>query len=513
MFDISDLPRPLIRYGVGLWRRRWVVVIGAWAIAIIGWFGVWLLPDQYESRAQVHVQTETILAPVMNGVTAQPNYEERVEVMRQQLLTRPNVEEIIYRAGLDKQIEAKSEIERRTKLEGMIDWVGGKIKIDSPLNMYFNISYRNSDPKMAKNVVDAVLNLLIEQDLGASIAEKEEAKRLLEKQIKEFGDRLTAKEQEVAEFRRQHADELAIAEGKVRLRDQKEAELSRISDQLSSEQRHIATLKSLLATTPRASAGSELDTLKVQLAQLRSQYEESYPDIQVLKSRIAQLENSAAGALPDNPEYLRLRNELRVAESAVEDLAAREKRVRDELASLTVAIGEAPAVEADLQRIVRDYEQTQKSYEELVARRDRLSLTENLGAGGRGVEYQVFERPTAALRPVAPPRMLLILAVLVIAFAGGGAAAIAFTYFDRTYTQPADLQKAFGLPVLGSIGNVRSAFHRAVLRADLLKLSGACAGLAVFALLYIYLAVWRLPANDSGSGAKSAGLPVVQETS
>ena len=107
MFDLSDLPRPLVRYGVGLWRRRWLVVAAAWLSALLLWFGVWLLPDRFESRAQVFVQTETILDPVMTGVTARPNYEQRVGVVKQQLLTRPNVQEIVYRSGLDKTIKGQ----------------------------------------------------------------------------------------------------------------------------------------------------------------------------------------------------------------------------------------------------------------------------------------------------------------------------------------------------------------------------------------------------------------------
>jgi polysaccharide chain length determinant protein (PEP-CTERM system associated) len=506
VFDISELPRPIIRYGVGLWRRRWIVVAGAWAAALFGWFAIWLLPDKYESRAQVNVQTESILEPVMNGITARPNYEQRVEVMRQQLLTRPNVEEIIYRAGLDKTVKARSELDRRVKMEKLIDWVASEIKIESPQNLYFVISYRFGDPVMARNVVDAVLNLLIEQDLGASLAEKEEARRLLDQQIGRFDERLTAKEREVAEFRRGHADELAAVEGDVRERERLESDLARINEQMSQAQSRVATLQNVLVSTPRVSAGSELDQLKVQLAQLRSQYEESYPDIQVIKARIAQLESAGVGALPDNPEYIRTRNELSAAQDQLTALKARERQTRAGLEAQAVTLGEAPGVEAELQRIIRDYEQMQKTYEELVQRRDRLALTSSLGAGGQGVEYQVFERPTVALTPASPPRLVFILGVFILAFGAGAGAALGFTYFDRTFTQTGDLKEKFGLPVLGSITAVSSNFAKELSRKDLLRLAAACAGLGVVALIYIYLSVLRLPAGAEAADARSASL-------
>ncbi|MEE2692501.1 MAG: XrtA system polysaccharide chain length determinant [Pseudomonadota bacterium] len=505
MFDLADLPRPVVRYAVGLWRRRWAAMIAAWALALIGWFGVWLLPDKYESRAQVFVQTESILQPVMTGVTAQPNYERRVEVMRQQLLTRPNVEEVIYRSGLDKTVKARSEIERRVKMEKLVDWVAGQIQVESPQEMYFNITYRFGDRDIARNVVDAVLNLLIEQDLGASLQEKEEARRLLDAEIARFDERLTAKEREVAEFRRNHAEELAVVQGNARQRELREADLARIRDDLAREEGRVATLRNLLSATARTSSGSELDSLKVQLAQLRSQYNENYPDIQNLKARIEQLENGPAGALPANPEYKRIATEFATAQGSVDGLKAAEARVRAELAALAVTIGEAPQVEAELQQIVRDYEQTRKSYEELLERRDRLALTSSLGAGGRGVEYKVFERPTPALTPAAPPRLLLILGVLAFALAGGVGVALAMTHFDKTYTQPADVSQAFGLPVLGAVSIVETPLLKQLARKDRLRLAGAFGALALVCFGYIYVEVLRLP-SVSAAGAQTASL-------
>ncbi len=504
--DIADLPRSVIRYGVGLWRRRWTVAAVAWIAALAGFFALWLVPDKYASSAVVYVQTETVLDPVMNGVTARPNYEKRVEVMKLQLLTRPNLEQIIYRAGLDKEITAKNPRERQAQMEKLIDLVSGAITITSPQEMYFVIDYKNSDPTIARNVVDAALNLLIEQDLGASISENEDARKRLDTEIKAFDERLTAKEREVAAFRRLHAEELASVSGNDRGRDLMEAELSRVTDELALAERRVATARSLLGSTQATSSGSDLDKLMVELAALRSQYQENYPDIQVIKARIEQLQSGGANDLPSNPEYKRLSAELRAAQDIAAGLADRQKRLRSDLDALAVTAGQAPRVVADLQRIERDYDQTRKNYEELVERRDRLSITANLGAGSQGVAYKIFERPEVSLIPASQQfRTMLIAGVILLAVGAGAAAALILTFMQKSFTQSSELQTAFGLPVLGALSEVRSEAVVAERRRDVWRLAGAGAGLAAVAVFYFYWEVVRLPAA-AVDGAATASI-------
>ncbi|MEZ5892826.1 MAG: Wzz/FepE/Etk N-terminal domain-containing protein [Parvularculaceae bacterium] len=505
VFKFSDLPQPILRSLNGLWRRRWLVVAVAWAAALAGWFALWLIPDKYESRAQVYAQTETILEPVLTGFTARPDYANRVEVMRLQLLTRPNVEEIVRRSGLDKTIEARTPLERRLKMEGLVDWVSTQIRVESPREMYFIISYKNSDPKIARAVVDAVLNMLIEQDLGASLSESEAARRRLDLQIEEYEEKLVANEAAVAKFRAEHAAELSASRGELRLRDSKANELARVGEEIEQTKGRVLTLQNLLSATPRRASGGELERLKVELATLRSQYEENHPDIRGVKARIAELERSD-NSLSANPEYVRLQSELRVAQDSVVALESREQLLKHELDALDFAAGQAPAVEAALRQIEREYEQTQKTHEELLARRDRLDLTRNLGAAGRGVEYQVFETPTEALTPVDPPRLLLILAVAVMAAGAGVAAAFALTLLDKSYTQASELHKAFGLPVLGSLSEVASSAVIAARKRDRMRLAGACAGIALAMGAYAWATVFRMPADATAT--KTAELVV-----
>lgn len=512
MFKFSDLPQPVLRSLNGLWRRRWLVIAVAWAAALVGWLAVWLIPDKYESRAQVFVQTETILEPVLNGFTARPDYSRRVEVMRLQLLTRPNVEEIILRSGLDKTIEARSPLERRAKMQGMVDWVAGQINIESPREMYFIISYKNSDPKIARAVVDAVLNMLIEQDLGASLTESEAARRRLDLQIEEYEEKLVSNERAVAAFRAEHAAELTSLQGASRQRELKENEIVRVGDELERTKGRVLTLQNLISATPRRASGGELDRLRVELAALRSQYEENHPDIRGVVARIEELEKENA-ALSANPEYIRLQSELRVAHDSVAALEAREARLKEELGALDFAAGQAPAVEAELRQIVREYEQTQKTYEELLSRRDRLDLTRNLGAAGRGVEYQVFEWPSEALEPSDPPRLLLILGVCIAALGAGAAAALGLSLLDKSYTQASELQSAFGLPVLGAVSETPSDEIFAARKQDRMRIAVAGVSFVAIAGLYAYLTVFRLPSTDPALEKTASAFSLQMEAS
>lgn len=504
MFELSDLPRPIIRHLSGLWQRRWLVAAIAWVTALLGWFGVWLLPDHYESRAHVFIQTETILEPVLNGFTARPDYSQRVEVMRLQLLTRPNVEEIVRRSGVDRTIEATGSVDRRRQLESLNNNIGERIRIDSPRDMYFVISYKDRDPEVARAIVDAVLNLLIEQDLGASLSESEAARRRLNLQIEEYEEKLTANERAVAQFRGRNAAELSVTQGTSRRQEQKEIELARVADEIARTKGRILTLQNLLSATPRTTSGDELDQLRLQLSDLRSKYQEDHPDIRGVLARIEQLETGGGGTMSSNPQYIRLSSELSVATDTLATLETREETLRGELTTLDVAAGQAPAAEAELRQIIREYEQTQKTYEELLSRRDRLDLTRNLGPAGRGVEYQIFERPQSSLLPSDPPRLLMIVGVLIVSLGAGVATALGATLISRNYTQAAELNDAFGLPVLGAVSEFPTVSVKSSRVRDITRLAAAFGCLVLVAGAYSYLSL-PTAANDAGDG-KTAGI-------
>ena len=467
---LSDLPGPIVRLIVGMWTRRWLIVGLAWAFALVGWLAVAFLPSYYTSSAQIYVDTDTALNETLEESARRADVETRVRVMQLQLLSRENLAQVIQVAGLDEAIEAKAseqaasaaERERIADVltERKIQSLADNIRVQSTEEQYYTISFSDKDPVTAQRVVAAVINLFIEKDVGAAMSQSETALSRLDREVDRYETLLSEKDREIAAFRRENADELAGNETQRRRLDQKEAELSGIDFSIEQAQRRRQTLMGELASTPRNTSGTELDQLKLQLAQLQSQFRDNYPDIVALKARIAELESGNA-SLPTNPEYQRLEASLRLVEDELAVLRARQSRLREEIDQLTLTASQVPAVQAELQEIMRSYEQIEASYNDLLAERQRQSITASLSEGGGTVEYNIYERPQVAAEPDARFGGFLSLGVIVLALGGGAGIAFLLAQVDRTYTQAHEMEQALGLPVLGSVSPaVTSASRR-----------------------------------------------------
>ena len=95
------------------------------------------------------------------------------------------------------------------------------------------------------------------------------------------------------------------------------------------------------------------------------------------------------------------------------------------------------------------------------------------------VKFRTIDPPMAPRKPAAPNRPLLLTGVLIMAIGGGIAAAFAMAQLKVTFATAGRLEKATGLPVIGSISE-RVSRADAGLRMRKLKLfAGASAGLAV----------------------------------
>ena len=84
-----------------MWKYRWPALVVSWVVTAIGVVVVMKIPDQYEASARIYVDTQSILKPLMAGLTVQPNVEQQVSMLSRTLISRPNVEKLIRMADMD----------------------------------------------------------------------------------------------------------------------------------------------------------------------------------------------------------------------------------------------------------------------------------------------------------------------------------------------------------------------------------------------------------------------------
>src|SRR6516225_7405487 len=202
---MQQLMEQVLDYLRGMWQRRWYGLAVAWIAVIVGAVWVFRLPDLYEAQARVYVDTQSMLRPLMQGMTVTPDAGQQTAILSRTLLSRPNIAKIIRKSDLDTSA--------RMSADDLIDGTISSLKIARAIfgeNIY-TISFRYTEPKKAQDVVQAALSIFIEQSLGDSRTGADSARKFLDEQIKDYDQRLREAEARLQTFRLKYMGQLSAS--------------------------------------------------------------------------------------------------------------------------------------------------------------------------------------------------------------------------------------------------------------------------------------------------------------
>ena len=86
-----------------IWDRRWYVIVPTIAAGVAGIAAAILMPTTYESKATLLVESSELAKD--NGANTSEAVDRRMAKIRQQLLSRPDLIELIQKYGLYKSSE------------------------------------------------------------------------------------------------------------------------------------------------------------------------------------------------------------------------------------------------------------------------------------------------------------------------------------------------------------------------------------------------------------------------
>jgi polysaccharide chain length determinant protein (PEP-CTERM system associated) len=496
-----------------LWRHKWLGVATAWLVCTAGWIGVALIPTKYESSARVYLNADPLLTPLLKGLAADTDPSRQLDFMQRTLLSRPNLEQLVRLTDLDIGVTTPED------KEALFKRLAADISV-APITLnLLTLSYRDRDPVVAKNVVQALLTVFAEKTAGSSRAEMDNAQRFLDSEIISYRDQLRAAEKRRAELAQQYPDIVSnrppdtSAQGDDSLSrlDQAHSAVARLKLELAdATTKRDALQKELAAVPPTLSVdrapqivvnGGRLAPVDERLQELRRnldnlllKYTENHPDVKATRKSIAQLQaegvraSAAAeksGGAPTKGEiantvYEQIKVRLVDAEAAVAAVQRRLDEARADQARIEKVAKSAPGVLVQAQDLDRDYSILKRNYQELVSRREATQIANAADTKTEKIQFRIVDPPQVPILPAAPNRPMYVSVVLLFGFGAGLAVPLALTQIDRSFATIGQLRN-LGIPILGSVSRLSLGAAR---RRAVIQLAGVCA--STFLLIAVY---------------------------
>lgn len=501
---MNEILAEALRYARTMWRYRWVALAAAWVLTIAGWFVVLSLPDKFASEARVYVDTGTLLGPLLRGIAVANDPEQEIQIMQQTLLSRPNLEQVMRMNDLDLTATEPQQV------DNLLASLAKRIEIKAQAKNLFNITYSDANPKLAQAIVQSVLTIFVENNLGQSRKDMESARGFIEKQIADYERQLQDAERRRAEFMARNGQYLTkgsfadkLSEGRAQLQATQlklqDAEIRR--DELRRQLDSIPQRAAVADALPGGnSLAARLAAAENNIDNLKLQYTEKHPDVVAMQKLAEKLKEQLAkegpvqpGAGVSNPLYENVKIMVVQAETEIASLRRSLGEAEKANQENQALMDKAPRIEAELTDLDRDYGVLKANYEQLLARRESARMTQAQEATNSKVQFRVIDPPRLPIIPSAPNRPLLYFLSLVFGVGAGGGLAFLLASLNSSFVSTADLSRRMNLPVLGRVSMIRTALEVMQRRKDNWRF-----GLASGSLVALLGLVWLAGPNLVG---------------
>ena len=501
-------------YLTGTWHYRWIGMGVTWAVCLIGWLGIALVPNQFQAVAMIYVDTDTMMAPLLKGLTVSTDPEQQVSVMLNTLLTRPNLEQVVHLTTPNATNLSSAEMARQVQdLQSHIS-----IK---PLNTknLFELSYTDRNPDKGLNVSQTLLSIFVDSNIGNKRHDLEGAQSFLDTKVNEYETLVRQAEARRTKFKQ---DNLDVLTSNV-TPDQARAKVEEARTQLNGAQARLSSLRAQLAGIPKlvyidgpgalilgAGTGNSirggsmfqrLAEAKQTLSDLRSKFTDDHPDVKAVKREIAQMQAELSATPPagsqeatagnqsiPNPVYVQTQSKL---SDAMTEVALQQSRLNDAQTTLENArklSSKALEINAQFANLDRDYDLVHKTYAELLTRRESAKLSQSVNDEQSSIAVRIVEPPKKAAFPSAPNRPLLNSIVILIGLAAGLGTAIALSINAGRFFAKEQLASEFDYPIIGVVGRLARADDALEARRAYTALA-ACTGLLLCGYLVVLVAL------------------------
>jgi polysaccharide chain length determinant protein (PEP-CTERM system associated) len=455
-------------------RRKYIFIVSALlVISVIVW-GSYFMPKIYQAECTVFIE-RNIINNLVKNIAITPSLQGRLGVIRYAMKSRTLLLKVIDKLDLDIESKDIEKLVEQFQLKTSIDLLnkrGGQTDL-------FTITYKDADQKLARDYVNTLVSLYIEENLSAKREESYEANKFLSQQIKLFRKKLSGVEENIVDYRREKGVFIAMDENRFVL-DIKEAqdqleELKVRRMELLAKKKLI--LKELNMEKPFAVAmlgkmsGPSLHNrvllLQNRLNELLVKFTENYPEVIRVKAEIEtlqmQMENSPdnRNQITDmgsetemktvNPLYQQFKEDLSGINVELAAIEARAKHLNSSVMSKKADLREIPAERKKLAELERERATYQKITEELAFKLGQSEVSKQMEVQDKTETFRIVDPAILPNQPISPNRVMIIIFGLIAGILAGFGVVILLDTNDHSVKNVDTLKESFNLPVVAVI--------------------------------------------------------------
>jgi polysaccharide chain length determinant protein (PEP-CTERM system associated) len=469
-------------------RRMKVILIPALLAPLAGFLVSYGFAAKYTSQSLVLVVGQKVPEGIVQSVVTQ-DLSQRIATLQQQVLSQERLQPMLERVGFAKPgqdlDEAIEGIRNNMSVEPVVTDLsqassGGKKKPGQGTSVPgFTVNYTAATARRAQLICNELTSLLLTENLRSREDVARGTTDFLSKQVEDTKRNLDELDSKLAAFKKQYMGQLPGDEdNNLKILMGLNSQLESNTQTLSRAQQDKAYTESLLAQQLSAwknsqsasnpqSLQQQLSQLQTQLIELQARYTADHPDviktqadISEVKKRLAEVNSpSAKGtdisadkeSASEPPEIRQLRLQVHQYEDLISQATRDQKRLTQEISVYQGRVSLSPAIEEQYKQLARDYENTQKVYQDLLADKSKSDIALKMEQQQEGEQMRMLNPANLPDLPSFPNRILFAGAGLGAGLGLGVGLALWLEFRDNSIRTQADAEAALDLPMLVAV--------------------------------------------------------------
>lgn len=467
------------------------------------------LPPTFESSGTILIESQQI-SPDLVAANNNTFADERIEVIRQRVMTRENLVAIIDKYNLfsasGRQLSVSDKVEEMRNAIA-VTLVSAAVKGRGEVTIAFRLSFEDRSPEIANKVANELVTLFLNENIRQRTERASENTEFVKQEADKLEVALNAQDNLVADYKQKHSDALPEhQELRMSMLARAETELKEVERDYKSarEELRFNELELTSAAAGVAKPGvvgaaadkpQDLGSLKAEYARLLTLYTEAHPDVRAVKRKIAALEANKSlaggGAAPVSMDVAKAQAQIASTQARIQSLADQKQQTLKKISEYEAQIIETPQVERGLITLMRDHENAKKKYEEMRAKEMSAKISESLEQENKAERFVLLESPLMPERPIKPNRKKVVAMGLVLAPVGAGALVMLLELISPRVRGAEALASVLGKRVLVSIPYIHTRAELA--RRKQWRVRLLISGLVVFTIFLVLLHFLYMP--------------------